>query len=132
MVERLGSPWIPAILPSVTLSDEAQFQIRRGERMLREREERRRHLREVASRVAAMLHAEFGAQHVWLFGSVIRPWFHEESDIDLAAEGIAEERRGSAWDRALELADTAVDLVFLEEAAPLLRERILADGEALV
>jgi predicted nucleotidyltransferase len=116
----------------VTLSDEAQFQIRRGERMLREREERRRHLREVASRVAAVLRTEFDAQRVWVFGSVVRPWFHEESDLDLAADGIAVERRGAAWDRALELADTPVDLVFLEEATPLLRERILADGEALV
>jgi predicted nucleotidyltransferase len=116
----------------VTLSDEAQFQIRRGERMLREREERRRHLRELAARVADVLRSEFGAPRVWVFGSVVRPWFHEGSDLDLAAEGIAPERRGSAWDRAMELADTAVDLVFLEEATPPLRERILADGEALV
>lgn len=100
--------------------------------MLREREDRRQHLREIASRVAAMLRAEFGARRVWVFGSVVRPWFHEGSDLDLAAEGISAERRGAAWDRALELAVTAVDLVFLEEATPLLRERILSDGEALV
>lgn len=115
----------------MTLSEEALFQLRRGERLLRDREARRRELRSTADRIAAMLKADFGAQRVWVFGSVVRPWFHEESDLDLAAEGISPSQRAEAWDRALTLASTSVDLVFLEEAAPLLRERILVDGEVL-
>jgi predicted nucleotidyltransferase len=114
------------------LSEEALFQLRRGERLLRQRELRRRDLRATAARLAAILRSEFGAQRVWIFGSVVRPWFHEESDLDLAAEGISPSRRADAWDRVAALADVSVDLVCLEEAAPLLRERILADGEVLV
>lgn len=99
--------------------------------MLRQREQRRRDLRATADRISVMLRAEFGAQQVWVSGSVVRPWFHEDSDLDLAAEGIASSRRAEAWDPASALAHTSVDLVFLEEAAPLLRERILTDGEPL-
>jgi predicted nucleotidyltransferase len=116
----------------MTLSEEALFQLRRGEQMLREREMRRRELRATAARIAAILQAEFDAQRVWVFGSVVRPWFHEESDLDLAVEGISPSRRADAWDRVAALANTSFDLVHLEEAAPLLRERILTDGEVLV
>lgn len=115
----------------MSLSEEAVFQLRRGERLLRERQLRRAELRATADRVAAMLRAEFAATRIWVFGSVVRPWFHEESDLDLAAEGISPERRAEAWERALFVANTSVDLVFLEEAAPLLRERVLTDGEVL-
>jgi len=115
----------------MTLSEEALFQLRRGERMLAEREMRRRDLRSMANRIAAVLRSEFDAQRVWVFGSVVRPWFHEESDLDLAVEGISPARRADAWDRVSTLANTSVDLVHLEEAPPLLRERILADGEVL-
>jgi predicted nucleotidyltransferase len=116
----------------MTLSEEALFQVRRGEQLLRERESRRQDLRATASRIAAILRSEFDAQRVWVFGSVLRPWFHEESDLDLAAEGISPSRRAEAWDRVASLVNTSVDLVCLEDAAPLLRARILADGELLV
>jgi len=78
-----------------------------------------------------MLRTEFAAQRVWVFGSVVRPWFHEESDLDLAAEGIVPERRSDAWDRAIALARTSIDLVFVEEAPAPLLDRIRADGELL-
>jgi len=83
-----------------------------------------------------MLQAEFAAGRVWVFGSVVRPWFHEQSDLDLAAEGIAAEKRADAWDRAIAmvgaaLASATVDLVFVEEAPASLLERIRGDGELL-
>lgn len=115
----------------MTLSDEARFQLQRGQRLLGEREARRQQLRTVADDVASMLRAEFSARRVWVFGSVVRPWFHEDSDLDLAAEGIPAEQRAEAWDRAIALARTSVDLVFLEEAPAPLLERIRADGELL-
>lgn len=88
-------------------------------------------LRAEAEVIAAALKREFGATRVWLFGSVLRPWLHEGSDIDLAAEGVPAARQGEAADRALELARAKVDLVFIEDASALLRDRILADGELL-
>jgi uncharacterized protein len=115
----------------VLLSEEARFQKLRGERLLQEREQRRIELRTVAANVAAMLRAEFEARRVWVFGSLLRPWFHEESDLDLAVEGIAPERRADAGDRAAALAETSVDLIFVEEAPAPLLERIRADGELL-
>lgn len=98
----------------------------------RDPSDRRRSLRAATEAVAHALKAEFGATRVRLFGSLVRPWFHEESEIDVAAGAIAEERRADAWDRALEIAQTDVDLVFVEEAPALLRERIVSDGEGLL
>ena len=104
--------------------------------MLRDREKRRSQLRSLAHEVAAMLRGEFAAERVWVFGSVVRPWFHEQSDLDLAAEGISAEQRANAWDRAIALVgaamtSTTVDLVFVEEAPASLLERIRGDGELL-
>jgi predicted nucleotidyltransferase len=115
----------------MTLSAEALFQLRRGEQLLREREVRRRDLRVLAERIATMLRTEFNATQVWVFGSVVRPWFHEESDLDLAVEGIAPSRQAEAQECVAALATVSVDLVFLEEAPLTLRERILTDGDAL-
>jgi uncharacterized protein len=115
----------------MALSEEARYQIRRGELLLREREARRASLTFAAERVAALLKSEFGAKRVLMFGSLVKPWFHEESDIDMAVEGVAPSRQGEAWDRALEEAGVPLDLVFLEEAPTSLRERISSDGKVL-
>lgn len=45
--------------------------------------------------------------------------------------GCSAEQRAEAWDRAIALARTSVDLVFFEEAPAPLLERIRADGELL-
>lgn len=115
-----------------SLSPEAEFQIRRAERVLREREERRRHLLAAARAAAQALHDEFGATRVWVFGSLTRPWFHEGSDVDLAVEGIAPDRTGVAWDRAIEVVGGPVDLVAIEEADEGLRRRILESGQLIL
>jgi predicted nucleotidyltransferase len=113
------------------LSPEAAYQVRKAERLLARREARRAELRRGAERAARVLREEFGAARVWLFGSVPRPWFHERSDLDLAAEGIAPERVGEAWDRVIELLDEDVDLVAMEEADERLRRRIRETGEVI-
>jgi len=115
-----------------SLSPEAEFQLRRAERVLREREERRGRLLAAAHAAARVLRDEFGATRVWLFGSLTRPWFHEASDVDLAVEGVALDRIGAAWDRATEVIGSSVDLVAIEEADESLRARILDSGELLL
>ncbi len=81
----------------------------------------------LARRAAQLLREQFGAQRVVVFGSLAHgAWFHERSDIDLAAAGIPAEafwRAGAALDHL----DTAFsfDLVALESAP----ERLLRDIE---
>jgi predicted nucleotidyltransferase len=111
------------------LSPEAEFQIRKAERLLKAREERRALLRELALRAAQVLRSEFGATEVWLFGSVRRAWFHEGSDLDLAAAGLKADDVGCAWDRLSEVLGEDVDLVSLDEADEGLRRRIYETGE---
>lgn len=113
------------------LSAEAANQVQRAERRLRDRELRRTRLRQAAATAAQLLREEFGATRVLLFGSLLRAWFHEASDVDLACEGIAGSRLSEAQDRLIELIGEPVDLVALEEAEAGLRQRILASGEPL-
>jgi len=82
-----------------------------------------------------LLLTEFGAMKVYLFGSLTRDdeVFHEDSDIDLAAEGIAPGqffKAGVALGRACDYR-YRVDLIDLETAREGLRKMILAEGELL-
>ena len=84
---------------------------------------------EVAQQAARVLKQQFGAQQVWLFGSMlesrrVRP----ESDIDLAVMGLADDRYLEAVAQLLDLSEFLVDLVQIEHAQPRLRERIEQQG----
>ncbi len=88
--------------------------------------------RALARRVSELLVAQFGAQRVWLFGSVARSEAVVGSDLDLLVDGIAAERWFEACDAAGRLAGRVpVDLVPWAQCRPWIRERALAEGEAL-
>jgi predicted nucleotidyltransferase len=82
----------------------------------------------VAERCAEMLRQHFGARRVIPFGSLVGdgPW-HEESDLDLAVEGLSSE---ALWEAERQLEAIVppwleVDLVPLEHVYPEMRARIL-------
>jgi len=72
-----------------------------------------------------------GAIRVILFGSVARGEADEDSDLDLAVEGLPAARLFDAMAMAARAAGRPVDILRLEEATPTLRERVLADGEVV-
>ncbi|MEW6661706.1 MAG: nucleotidyltransferase family protein [Bacillota bacterium] len=105
---------------------------------VKEREEARTDLRlralAAAERAACRIGREFDVRRVILYGSLVHEpdRFYEESDIDLAVEGLEPGDFFAAW----QLAETAaggfpVDLTLLEEAKPWLKERIMAEGRVL-
>ena len=69
-----------------------------------------------------------GATRVILFGSVARGEADEDSDLDLAVEGLPAARLFDAMAVAARMAGRPVDVLRLEEAPATLRERVLADG----
>lgn len=91
--------------------------------------------REIAERLAKRLRDDYGARRVVLLGSLARGDFRVGSDIDLAAEGIPDEkffRAGADLESAA--GGLHVDLVPIESASPaflteLAREGIVLDGE---
>jgi predicted nucleotidyltransferase len=106
----------------------------------RERAERETaHRRELASRaraearhVAQMLVREFGASRVYLFGSLAQEdRFHEQSDVDLAVEGIAQERFFKAWTATGAHASAPIELVDIDEVGEPMRRLIREHGELL-
>ncbi len=91
-------------------------------------DERRQEALAAAERCVEMLKHRFGVQRVIPFGSLIGdgPW-HEESDLDLAVEGLSSE---DLWKAERELEEIVpawleVDLVPLERVYPEMRVRIL-------
>jgi predicted nucleotidyltransferase len=103
----------------------------RADQRRRSLDERRRAVRENASRVAQTLKHDFEARNVWLFGSYAWGRPHEHSDVDLAVEGIPPERFFAALSCAARVAGEPVDLISLEDCARPLRERIRREGIAL-
>lgn len=67
-------------------------------------------------------------RRVYLFGSVADGTVHARSDIDLAVEGLPEDRYFETLAALLQAAPTGVDLVELERAPPSLRELVLGTG----
>lgn len=101
------------------------------EPMSPELEHRRQEALEAAERCAGMLKQRFGARRVVPFGSLVGdgPW-HEDSDLDLAVEGLSSE---ALWEAEREVEPIVpswleVDLVPLERVYPEVRARILGGG----
>jgi predicted nucleotidyltransferase len=97
-------------------------------------QDRALYLRQVAQDCARHLVQEFGANKVYLFGSLVQGDFvHARSDIDLAVEGL----EGRLYWKALSAlwallpAGTELDLIRLERAWPGLAERVRVEGELL-
>ena len=91
----------------------------------------------LAHEAAAVLRQQFGAEQVFLFGSLtcevgeVMP-VHAHSDVDLAAWGIAENEYLRAVACLLDLGgEIDIDLVRLEEATPQMQETIAGQGVLL-
>ena len=93
--------------------------------------ERRKAQAWAAARLAAtVLKAEYGATRVILFGSLAHgAWWHEDSDVDLAAEGIPSDRFWRAWGAVERLAPgIEINLAPLETVKSSIRRSIAAEG----
>lgn len=99
-------------------------------RKLLDRELGRQEIRErrglkLAQECARLLGERFGATKVYLFGSLAEGLFWEDSDIDLAVEGMSLEQYLKALAELRVTDDIHLDLVHLDYCRPVLRERIL-------
>jgi predicted nucleotidyltransferase len=104
---------------------------RREEERARRGTERAARLRGRLPQAAALLEEKFGAQKVWVFGSLVTGEVTERSDADLATEGLSPSRYFEALAELMTLFGGPVDLVRLEEADESLRDRILTEGRTL-
>jgi predicted nucleotidyltransferase len=80
---------------------------------------------------AKELLGRFGARRAWVFGSLLTGSATEESDVDLAVEGLPESAYFPALGALMQLFTGPVDLVRMEEAGESLRQRVLAEGREL-
>lgn len=102
----------------------------RAARDLKKREARRQKAYEKAKKVAAVIKRKFVLDKIILFGSTVWGNFWEQSDIDLAIQGLADEQRylelyGEIWDL---VSPFKVDVILLEKVSPKVRDRILREG----
>jgi len=84
---------------------------------------------ELARQVARMLKEKYGATRVLLFGSLAhQAWYHDKSDIDLAADGLGNDYF-KAWGDAERIVDgRKIDLIDMEMASDSLRKAIDRKG----
>lgn len=121
----------PAIAPEDLERYRLTFRRRQAEREVWQRS-RQQQGQQVAQQAAQLLKQSFGAQRVWLFGSMLTPErIRAESDIDIAVEGLADERYLEALGQLLDLSDFSVDLVQMEYARERLQSAIARKGVLL-
>jgi predicted nucleotidyltransferase len=91
----------------------------------------RERARRDAERIASYLKG-YGARVIGIGSAFsIRKPFRRSSDIDLVVEGLPPERFYHACSRAEEMTDFSLDVIPLESATPLLRERVRKEGVEL-
>lgn len=79
---------------------------------------------ETAKRAARMLCQEFGVKRVVLFGSMLQPKIHANSDIDLAVWNLSKSDYFQAVGKLQGLSEFAIDLVESENAPDYIVEAI--------
>ncbi|MGH7597762.1 MAG: nucleotidyltransferase family protein [bacterium] len=95
---------------------------------------RQQRLLEAAQNCADLLAKKYAVRAVYLFGSVAWPErFHADSDIDLAVEGLPDEKYMRALTELWRVlpAGCELNLVPLESAFPELAERVRREGIVL-
>lgn len=99
---------------------------RRQSELRVEREEARRQLVEEVRGLAGYFDRLPGLRRIHLFGSAAQPGrFRAGSDADLAFEGLPADQFCIVLSELVERLGRSVDAVRLEDASPVLRERIL-------
>lgn len=88
-------------------------------------------LREKLGEVSRLLRSRYGAETIWLFGSLAVGQVSPESDVDIAVAGIDPRRFFDAMAEISALVESNVDLVLWERAPESLRVRIREEGELL-
>jgi len=96
----------------------------------------RREKEQILSRVrhvAAVLRSQFGVRKVVLFGSTAHEaWFREDSDLDLAVEGLEAEDYWKAWAMVEDMIpERPVDLIDIESATDSMKRTISRHGVVL-
>ena len=94
-------------------------------------EVRAERLRAQLPKAASILVTHYQARRVVLFGSLANGTHDEQSDVDLAVEGLPSAVYFHALADLMDLFAGPVDLVRIEEAMPSLLERIQEEGQAL-
>lgn len=88
--------------------------------------------REAAVKLTELLVRNYGAEEVWLFGSLTRSRsFHRNSDIDLAATGLPAQEFFRILAQLNAATDFTVDLVDLDACPPWLATAIRKEGKLL-
>lgn len=100
----------------------------------KKREERRKQARQEAESCAQILMEEFGADQVYLIGSVLNEErFYKNSDIDLVVRGLDPEQYISALSACKKRLPEGIDLdlIQMERAEASLQEKTLQTGERI-
>ena len=122
----------PTYLTTTVIPEKAiKFLLKRREHQREEARQQAREAWESLPKLVRILSDEYNAERVILFGSLAREEFRINSDIDLAVSGVCAENYYKALGRLLLESPCSCDLVTIEDAPDLLRQRIEEEGVIL-
>ncbi|MEL6938275.1 MAG: nucleotidyltransferase domain-containing protein [Cyanobacteria bacterium J06598_1] len=78
--------------------------------------------------VSALLRSQFGATKIVVFGSLVKDRFGEDSDIDLAVEGMNSRDLFKALVAVNKCSRREIDLKPMEDLDPYFKQRVLETG----
>lgn len=78
-----------------------------------------------------LLKSQYGATKVIVFGSLVRDRFGEDSDIDLAVEGLESKDFFEALTAVNEIGERWIDLKPMESLEPRFKSRVLDTGRVV-
>jgi uncharacterized protein len=84
-----------------------------------------------AESAVALLRDRFGATSAIVFGSLVKDKFGEDSDIDLAVEGIEPARFFEALAAVNQCSQRWIDLKPMESLEPRFKARVIATGSVI-
>lgn len=115
------------VLPAIAAATLQKRELQRRESLAADRASVRERLPGAVRR----LREQFGATQIWLFGSLARGGWTEQSDVDIAALGIPNRDYWLALSDLSEALGCDVDLIRLESASASITARVQLEGEPL-
>ena len=132
ILQKSGYANAPILLSPIAPEQMAAYRLTATQReaaRLQNLQSRRSHGMEIAQQAAQLL-KQWGATKVVLFGSILREYFHETSDLDLAVQDLPEHLYFRAVAQLQDISSFTIDLVEINYVAPYIQEAI-AQGREL-
>jgi predicted nucleotidyltransferase len=113
------------------MNNPIEYWLKKRKKIQEKNQTKARQVRNNLEPIIKLLVDEFGATKIILFGSLLTNKFHQESDIDLAVEGIQSRDYFRALAKVNDLGECPIDLKPMEDLDPYFLGKVLQKGQCI-